>query len=92
MSDSPAPPAAEPTPAEVAPVAVPNPDAPPDARSGAGRVAPAVGGDPFSAAEYRQFAEEDGRAGRFIGWLLCALFVYTILVASAAIWWTLHAV
>ncbi|MFH5804017.1 hypothetical protein [Alienimonas sp. DA493] len=49
-------------------------------------------GDPFSADEYRQFAREDGRAGRLIGWLLCALFVYTILVASAAIWWTMQAV
>ena len=48
-------------------------------------------GDPFTAEEYRQFAADDGRAGRVIGWLLCALFVYTILVASAAIWWTLNA-
>ena len=43
---------------------------------------------PFSDEEFRQFAAEDGRAGKVIGWLLCALFVYTILVASAAIWWT----
>ena len=47
--------------------------------------------DPFTAEEYARFAEEDGRAGRVIGWLLCFLFVYTILVASAAIWWTLNA-
>ena len=53
--------------------------------------APPPAAAPFTAEEYRQFAAEDGRAGRFIGWLLCALFVYTILVASAAIWWTTHA-
>ena len=46
------------------------------------------GASPFSDEEFRQFAAEDGRAGKVIGWLLCALFVYTILVASAAIWWT----
>ncbi|MEM9701771.1 MAG: hypothetical protein AAF907_04945 [Planctomycetota bacterium] len=46
-------------------------------------------GEPFTIEEYRQFAAEDGRAGKLIGWLLCALFIYTILVASAAIWWTL---
>ena len=47
--------------------------------------------DPFTEEEYAQFAAEDGRAGRIIGWLLCFLFVYTILVASAAIWWTIEA-
>ena len=51
--------------------------------------ADAAAADPFTAEEYAQFAAEDGRAGRVIGWLLCFLFVYTILVASAAIWWTL---
>ena len=59
------------------------------ARNGGGPAAPAAAPpDPFSAEEYAQFAAEDGRAGRAIGWLLCFLFVYTILVASAAIWWT----
>lgn len=52
----------------------------------------AAAADPFSAEEYSQFAKEDGRAGKFIGWLLCTLFVYTILVASAAIWWTMQSV
>ena len=60
-------------------------DPPPPAAAGE------PGADPFSGEEYRQFAAEDGRAGTFIGWLLCVLFVYTILVASAAIWWTLNA-
>ncbi|QDT17904.1 hypothetical protein [Alienimonas californiensis] len=75
----------------------PTADAPPAAAVAAPErpapaVAPTAGGDPFSADEYRQFAREDGRAGRFIGWLLCALFVYTIIVASAAIWWTVQSV
>ena len=52
-------------------------------------IPPAPPADPFTAEEYAQFAAEDGRAGRVIGWLLCFLFVYTILVAGAAIWWTL---
>ena len=69
----PAPPATDPAATEPA-----APEAPP--------VKPA--GDPFTPEEYRQFAAEDGRAGRVIGWLLCGLFVYTILVAAAAIWWT----
>ena len=77
MTDAPAAPA-EP-PAADGPSVAPPAQAPPPAAA------------PFTAEEYRQFAAEDGRAGRFIGWLLCALFVYTILVASAAIWWTMHA-
>ena len=60
-----------------------------DAGDGDAGDGPAAAGDPFTAEEYAQFAAEDGRAGRVIGWLLCFLFVYTILVASAAIWWTL---
>ena len=69
--------------------------APPATAGGAAGPAPPVAPpdpretDPFTAEEYAQFAAEDGRAGRVIGWLLCFLFVYTIFVASAAIWWTL---
>ncbi|NNJ25603.1 hypothetical protein [Alienimonas chondri] len=83
------------SPAPTAAVAVGTPDAP-SAPAGthestATVVASRSGADPFTADEYRQFAMEDGRAGKLIGWLLCALFVYTILVASAAIWWTVQA-
>ncbi len=91
MPETPAPPAAEIAPAGAPQTATPAGVAAPGA-DGRSSGVPAAGADPFSADEYRQFAMEDGRAGKFIGWLLCVLFVYTILVASAAIWWTINAV
>ena len=89
MTDAPASPAA-PAPADSATAVSASSGASPVSDGEAKLAAAKVGADPFSVEEYRQFAEEDGRAGQLIGWLLCALFIYTILVASAAIWWTIE--
>ena len=78
----------------------PRPDPPPAVvSSGAARDAVAddtpahpPSADPFGAGDYARFEREDRTAGRVIGYLLCFFFVYTILVASAAIWWTLGSV
>ena len=46
----------------------------------------------FSGDELRQFAADDAEAGRRIGKILSALFIYTLLAMSVAVWWTLKTV
>lgn len=46
----------------------------------------------FSGDELRQFAVDDAEAGRRIGKILSALFIYTLLAMSVAVWWTLKTV
>ena len=46
----------------------------------------------FSDDELRQFAADDAEAGRRIGKILSALFIYTLLAMSVAIWWTMKTV
>jgi hypothetical protein len=42
----------------------------------------------FSREELQQFAADDAAAGARIGKILGALFIYTLVVMSVAIWWT----
>ena len=42
----------------------------------------------FSVAEVEQFTEDDTTAGRAIGKMLSALFLYTVLAMALVIWWT----
>ena len=42
----------------------------------------------FSREELREFAADDATAGRNIGKILSALFIYTVIAMSVAIWWT----
>ena len=43
----------------------------------------------FSVAEVEQFSEDDTTAGRAIGKMLSALFLYTVLAMCLVTWWTL---
>jgi len=46
----------------------------------------------FSVAEVEQFTDDDTTAGRAIGKMLSALFLYTVLAMSLVIWWTHEAI
>ena len=46
----------------------------------------------FSRDELRQFAADDAAAGRSIGKILSALFIYTLIAMVVVIWWTLRTV
>ena len=46
----------------------------------------------FSRDELRQFAADDADAGRSIGKILSALFIYTLIAMSVVIWWTFRTV
>ena len=46
----------------------------------------------FSRDELRQFSADDAQAGRTIGKILSALFIYTVIAMSVAIWWTFRTV
>ena len=46
----------------------------------------------FSREELRPFAAEDSGAGRNIAKILCALFVYPLIVMTVVIWWTMQTV
>ncbi len=46
----------------------------------------------FSRDELRQFAADDAQAGRIIGKILSALFIYTMVAMGVAIWWTFRTV
>ena len=46
----------------------------------------------FSREDLRQFAAEDSGAGRNIVKILCALFVYPLIVMTVVIWWTMRTV
>ena len=46
----------------------------------------------FSREELREFAADDSNAGRNIVKILCALFVYPLIVMTVVIWWTLRTV
>lgn len=46
----------------------------------------------FSREELRQFEADDAEAGRRIGKILSALFVYTLIAMSVATWWTFRIV
>ena len=46
----------------------------------------------FTGEDLRQFAADDAQAGRTIGKILSALFIYTVIAMSVAIWWTFRTV
>jgi hypothetical protein len=46
----------------------------------------------FNRDELIQFESDDQDAGRRIGKILSALFVYTIIAMSVAVWWTFRTV
>lgn len=46
----------------------------------------------FNRDELQEFVSDDQEAGRRIGKILSALFIYTLVAMSAAIWWTLRSV
>lgn len=46
----------------------------------------------FSGDELLEFAADDAEAGRRIGKILSALFIYTLLAMSVAVWWTLKTI
>lgn len=46
----------------------------------------------FDREELQQFAAEDVAAGRRIGMILAALFIYTVIAMSVATWWTFRTV
>ena len=46
----------------------------------------------FSREELREFAAGDSDAGRHIAKILCALFVYPLIVMAVVIWWTMRTV
>lgn len=46
----------------------------------------------FTREELRQFAADDAEAGRRIGKILAALFIYTIVAMSVAIWWSFRTI
>ncbi len=46
----------------------------------------------FSREELRTFAADDADAGRHIGKILSALFIYTLIAMSVATWWTLRTI
>lgn len=46
----------------------------------------------FNRDELQEFVSDDQEAGRRIGKILSALFIYTLVAMSSAIWWTLRSV
>ncbi|MCP4787513.1 MAG: hypothetical protein GY903_25640 [Fuerstiella sp.] len=46
----------------------------------------------FNPAEVRQFEADDVVAGKAIGKMLSALFLYTVLAMSFVAWWTFSTV
>lgn len=46
----------------------------------------------FSSDELHQFVTDDTEAGRRIGKILSALFIYTLVAMSVAVWWTFKTV
>ena len=44
----------------------------------------------FTTAEIGQFSEEDNSAGRTIGTLLSTLFLYTVIIMTIVLWWTMR--
>ena len=46
----------------------------------------------FDREELRKFAADDSDAGRHIAKILCALFMYPLIVMTAVIWWTMRTV
>ena len=46
----------------------------------------------FSREELSEFAADDAAAGRSIGKILSALFIYTLIAMSVATWWTFRTV
>lgn len=46
----------------------------------------------FNRDELQQFDSDDQEAGRRIGKILSALFVYTLITMSIAVWWTFRTV
>ncbi len=44
----------------------------------------------FSREELQEFAADDIAAGRTIGKILAALFIYTVIAMSVAILWTIN--
>ena len=46
----------------------------------------------FNREDLHQFAADDAEAGRRIGKILAALFIYTFVAMGVAIWWTFRTV
>jgi len=46
----------------------------------------------FSVTEVEQFTDDDTVAGRAIGKMLSALFLYTVFAMSLVTWWTVTSV
>lgn len=46
----------------------------------------------FTVAEVEQLSDDDVTAGRAIGKMLSALFLYTVLAMSLVTWWTFRSV
>jgi hypothetical protein len=58
-------------------------------------VAPSVAESPaglFEIEELEQFRSDDAAAARTIGKILSTLFLYTLIVMSLVVWWTLKTV
>jgi hypothetical protein len=68
------------------------PDANPTARSPTHELQQNAEPSLFDREELTQFAADDAEAGRRIGKILSALFIYTLLAMSIATWWTLRTV
>lgn len=45
---------------------------------------------PFTSLERREFAADDSQAGKTIAKILCALFMYPLIVMAIVIWWTMR--
>ncbi|MDA1017059.1 MAG: hypothetical protein O3A00_21700 [Planctomycetota bacterium] len=46
----------------------------------------------FEPLEVESFRQEDGDAGRHITIILCSLFIYTAIIMSVVLWWTLRTI
>ena len=46
----------------------------------------------FTVAEVEQFSDDDVTAGRAIGKMLSALFLYTVFAMILVTWWTFRSV
>ena len=51
---------------------------------------PPSGDEPFTPEQRAQFQADDAQAGRLIGRMLCAFFLYTLVVMALTTWWTIR--
>ena len=45
----------------------------------------------FTDRAWSEFGSEDAYAGQFIGKMLCAFFIYSLIVMAGVWWWTYRA-